>query len=672
MTATKRRRLGIAGLGMSFALALSGCAGFGNLGNAPGVTTITLATVNNPQMQDMAQLLPEFNKLHPDIKINMIFMEENDLRNAATKDVATEGGQYDIMTVGAYEVPIWGQNRWLVDLTDMAAEDPAYDVDDFFKPVRDGVSFEDRLYAVPFYGESSFLMYRKDLFEQAGLDHAGAADLGAGRRVRRAAEGPGRGPGRDLPARQAGLGRDVRAADHDRQHLRRPVVRHGLGRPGELAGFNEAVQFYLDTAGRIRGRPTRSSFGFTECLNLFSQERAAMWYDATSAAGSVESSYSKVAGKVGYVRAPVKETTDSGWLWSWNLGINAESDSTRTQAWEFVKWATSKEYAEAGRLRRSAGRRPRPAPGKSTYQIPEYIEAGGEFAPLTAEIMNEVDPKQAGRQPAAVGRHPVRDHPGVPRRRQPDLPARRRRHRRPKTARLALDQGQKNRPASRRATTEGGLMSTTVGTDPDAVDKPRAAAPAGRPHTGPSSRARTSPSGKFARKLILPGLVVAILITQIPFLATIYYSFQDWNLARPEERSFAGFDNYVAVITNGAVPALDLGDHPHRRRLDDPVAAARPAACRAAGPEVPRARPLARTLLITPFLVMPAAAALIWKYSLLEVNTGMVNWGLGLVRHRPGSPGTPTTRADHRVHPDLAVHAVHDVDPAGRAAVPGR
>jgi hypothetical protein len=90
-------------LGVGFTLALSGCAGFGNLGTELGVTTVTPATVTKPQMQDMAQLLPEFNKLHPDIKINMIFMEENDLRNAATKNVATQGGQYDIMTVGAYE-----------------------------------------------------------------------------------------------------------------------------------------------------------------------------------------------------------------------------------------------------------------------------------------------------------------------------------------------------------------------------------------------------------------------------------------------------------------------------------------------------------------------------------------------------------------------------------------
>src|SRR5690606_10679847 len=112
----------------------------------------------------------EFEREHPDIRINTLMMEENDLRNAVTKDVTTEGGQYDVMTVGLYEVPIWGQNKWLVDLTDLAREDPSYDVDDIFTPVLDGVSYQDRYYAMPFYGESSFLMYRKDLFEEAGLE----------------------------------------------------------------------------------------------------------------------------------------------------------------------------------------------------------------------------------------------------------------------------------------------------------------------------------------------------------------------------------------------------------------------------------------------------------------------------------------------------------------------
>jgi sorbitol/mannitol transport system substrate-binding protein len=161
-------------------------------------------------------------------------------------------------------------------------------------------------------------------------------------------------------------------------------------------GFTEAVQFYLNTL-RDAGERDPVSFGFTECLNLLSQERAAMWYDATSAAGSVESADSKVAGKVGYVRAPVVKTKDSGWLWSWNLGINAESKNTAA-AWEFVKWATSKEYAQLVGSRLGWSKTP-PGTRQSTYQIPEYQKAGGEFAPLTAQIMAEVNPKQPGVAP---------------------------------------------------------------------------------------------------------------------------------------------------------------------------------------------------------------------------------------------------------------------------------
>lgn len=397
MTRHRQRRLRAASLGVGITLALSGCAGFGNFGQDPGVTTVTLASVNNPQMQDMSQLMTEFNAEHPDIRINLIMMEENDLRNAATKDVATEGGQYDIMTVGAYEVPIWGQNGWLTDLTDLAAEDPDYDVDDFFQPVRDGVSYDERLYAVPFYAESSFLMYRKDLFEEAGLEM----------------------PERPTWQEVAEFAAELNAPEEDRAGIclrAKPgwgemfaplttVVNTFGGQwynndweaQVNAPGFSEAVQFYLDTLAES-GERDPVSFGFTECLNLFSQDRAAMWYDATSAAGSVEDpANSQVSGKVGYVRAPVVETENAGWLWSWNLGINAESDK-KDAAWEFVKWATSKEYAELVGSELGWARTP-PGTRHSTYEIPEYVDAGGEFAPLTAEIMAEVDPKQPGVDP---------------------------------------------------------------------------------------------------------------------------------------------------------------------------------------------------------------------------------------------------------------------------------
>jgi sorbitol/mannitol transport system substrate-binding protein len=123
-----------------------------------------------------------------------------------------------------------------------------------------------------------------------------------------------------------------------------------------------------------------------------------MWYDATSAAGSVEDpKNSKVAGKVGYVRAPIEKTKDSGWLWSWNLGINAESKH-KDAAWQFLKWATSKEYANLVGSRLGWSRTP-PGTRQSTYQIADYKKAGGEFAPLTAQIMSEVNPKQPGVAP---------------------------------------------------------------------------------------------------------------------------------------------------------------------------------------------------------------------------------------------------------------------------------
>lgn len=393
--AARRRRLAAAAT--AGALSLTGCAGFGNLGTEPGVTTLTVASVNNPQMQDMSQLLSDFNRQHPDIKINLIFMEENDLRNAATKDVATQGGQYDIMTVGAYEVPIWGQNRWLVDLTDLAAQDPQYDVDDLFKPVRDGVSYDGRLYAVPFYGESSFLMYRKDLFAEAGITMPDRPTWDQVAQYARQLNDPSQD--------RAGICLRAKPGWGEMFAPLTTVVNTFGGQWYDMnwqaqvnaPGFTEATSFYIDTLATA-GEGDPVSFGFTECLNLFSQGNAAMWYDATSAAGSVEDpKNSTVAGKVGYVRAPVKLTENSGWLWSWNFGINAESQNPQA-AWEFVKWATSKEYAELVGSRLGWSRTP-PGTRQSTYRIPEYVQAGGEFAPLTAEIMNEVDPVQPGVAP---------------------------------------------------------------------------------------------------------------------------------------------------------------------------------------------------------------------------------------------------------------------------------
>ena len=88
------------------------------------------------------------------------------LRQRVTTDIATKGGQFDVLTIGTYEVPIWAKQGWLVPLENLGAD---YDVDDLLPPIRAGLTYEGKLYAAPFYGESSMIMYRKDLFEAAGI-----------------------------------------------------------------------------------------------------------------------------------------------------------------------------------------------------------------------------------------------------------------------------------------------------------------------------------------------------------------------------------------------------------------------------------------------------------------------------------------------------------------------
>jgi sorbitol/mannitol transport system substrate-binding protein len=127
--------------------------------------TLTIATVNNSDMIIMQRLAPRFEQA-TGIKLNWVVLEENVLRQRVTTDIATKGGQFDIVTISAYETPIWGKQGWLTPVDDLGDD---YDYADLFEPVKNGLSYQGKLIAVPFYAESSFTFYRKDLFEKAGL-----------------------------------------------------------------------------------------------------------------------------------------------------------------------------------------------------------------------------------------------------------------------------------------------------------------------------------------------------------------------------------------------------------------------------------------------------------------------------------------------------------------------
>lgn len=388
-----RRILAVGGALAVTALALTSCSGAG--GNKGGDVTLTLATVSNPQMKDMEELKSHFEDDNPGIKINFVQMEEGDLRAAVTADVASKAGQYDIVTAGAYEVPQWGALGWLKDLTADLAADENYDVGDILEPVRTALSVDGKQYAVPFYGESSILMYNKEIFDAAGLtmpnnptwqqvaefakqlktdDQAGICLRGK----------PGWG---DLFAPLTTVVQTFGGAWYD----------ENWDAQVDSPEFTEAVNFYVDLL-KDAGEADPVSNSFTECLNLVQSGKAAMWYDASVAASILEDTKtSAVAGKMGYAHAPVVKTKESGWLWSWNLAI-PETTKNYDAALTFIKWATSKDYQQLVGKELGWTRVP-PGARNSTYEIPEYKEAAAAFAPITLEVMNSVNPKQPGVNP---------------------------------------------------------------------------------------------------------------------------------------------------------------------------------------------------------------------------------------------------------------------------------
>jgi sorbitol/mannitol transport system substrate-binding protein len=376
------------------AILLASCSTTSGGGDDEKVT-LTLATVNNPQMADMEELKHVFEDEHPNIDVNFVQMEEGDLRAAVTADVASGAGQYDIVTVGSYEVPQWGALGWLTDLTPALKADAQYDVDDILPPVRDALSVDGKQYAVPFYGESSILMYNKEILDAAGVtlsDHPTWQEVAAAARKVNNADHAGiclRGkPGwGDLFAPLTTVVQTFGGAWYD----------ENWDAQVDSPEFTEAVNFYVDLL-HDAGEPDPVSASFTECLNLVKEGKVAMWYDASVAASILEDAQnSAVAGKMGYAHAPVNKTKESGWLWSWNLAIPATTKHAEA-ATEFVKWATSKDYQKLVGTELGWTRVP-PGARTSTYEIPEYKEAAAAFAPITLDVMNSVNPKQPGVNP---------------------------------------------------------------------------------------------------------------------------------------------------------------------------------------------------------------------------------------------------------------------------------
>ncbi|MDD2109049.1 ABC transporter substrate-binding protein [Pseudomonas asiatica] len=348
--------------------------------------TLTIATVNNNDMIRMQRLAKVFEQQHPDIKLKWVVLEENVLRQRLTTDIATQGGQFDVLTIGMYEAALWGAKGWLAPMNDLPAD---YRLDDVFPSVRNGLSAGGTLYALPFYAEASITYYRKDLFEKAGLSMPEQPTWTQIGEFAAKLNHPDQDQYGICLRGKAGWGENMALIG---------TVANAFGArwfneqwQPEFSGseWKNALNFYVNTLKQY-GPPGASSNGFNENLALFNSGKCAMWVDASVAGSFVtDKAQSKVADQVGFAFAP-KEVTDKGatWLYSWALAIPTSSrakDAART----FSTWATSEAYGKLVAEQEGVANVP-PGTRASTYS--DAYLAVAPFAKVTLESLKRVDP----------------------------------------------------------------------------------------------------------------------------------------------------------------------------------------------------------------------------------------------------------------------------------------
>jgi sorbitol/mannitol transport system substrate-binding protein len=354
--------------------------------------TITIATVNNGDMIRMQGLTDDFTA-KTGHNVEWVTLEENVLRQRVTTDITTKGGQFDILTIGMYETPIWGANGWLIPLDDLSE---SYDVGDILPAMAGGLSYDGTLYAAPFYGESSMIMYRTDLMEKAGMEMPEAPTWEF---IRKAA-----------------------AAMTDRDNDINGICLRGKAGWGEGGAFITAMsnsfgarwfdmdwnaqfdtQPWADTLNFFVGMMTESgpsgyaTNGFNENLSLFQQGKCGMWIDATVAASFVTNPKdSTVADSVGFALAPDNGLGKrSNWLWAWALAIPAGT-AKEAAAKQFIEWATSKDYIELVAEKEGWANVP-PGARTSLYENPNYQAV--PFAKMTLESILTADPNKPTVEP---------------------------------------------------------------------------------------------------------------------------------------------------------------------------------------------------------------------------------------------------------------------------------
>ncbi len=346
-------------------------------------TTLTIATVNNGDMVVMQKLSSQFEQQHPDIHLRWVVLEENVLRQRVTTDIATHAGQFDVTTVGNYEVPIWAKQGWLMPFDNLPS---TYDVDDLLAPVRKGLTYDGKIYGLPFYAESAMTYYRTDLFDKAGIKMPAAPTYEQIRQFAdKITDKPNQVYGMCLRGKP-GWGENMAYVTSLVNAFGGQWFGTGWKTTINTPPWHKAIGYY-DAILKADGPPGATSNGFNENLALFSSGHCGMWIDATVAGGLLfNKAQSSVADKVGFAPMPTAADPNAPtWLWSWNLAIPTSSKQ-KAAATEFVTWATSKDYIALVAKANGWVSVP-PGTRQSTYSNPAYQQV----APFAGFVLNAIN-----------------------------------------------------------------------------------------------------------------------------------------------------------------------------------------------------------------------------------------------------------------------------------------
>ncbi len=380
-----------------FALALAMVLGAGAqvfAGGGAEKVTINVAYPNNPICSALAKITVDKYKA-PGVTVNTAVLPENDLRQKLTTEASTGGTTYDIFIIGPYETQTWAKNKWLDDMEPYFKALPAdrlswYDRADQIQGMVQSLALNGDSYAMPFYGESSFIMYNKDLFAAKGLtmpEHPTWDQIYAlAKKINDPAKGIVGMTMRGAPGWGMSGAPFVTIVNAFGGQFFDMNWKATVNTPEQRAAW----QMYKKIL-REAGQKDILSYTYNECIALMKSGKAGIYYDATSIAPPLEAADSVIRGKVGYAFAPVEKLKkNTAWLWNWAMGINPKSsDAKKKAAFQYILWATSKDYVKLSLQIDPSGASTPPASRASTYELPQY--ASLPYAKITLETLKNMD-----------------------------------------------------------------------------------------------------------------------------------------------------------------------------------------------------------------------------------------------------------------------------------------